>query len=259
MRALTSLHVRVGLTGLAVILPTLLQASPGHAQAAPVPSTQAPKTAPVSPDEAAAPEEAPSEAPTQQGQAEPAEAHAPALEAAPEADSSPQRAPSPAFPASPPPPASDPVLELSTLDAELARLQEARSRAGIVGPVALTAAGFSTAIGFSALAVASFAIAENIADGAWDHDYDLNDDGDVDEQDEDDARRMARISAGVASAGLAAGIGGTVWLARRLSQRNRYNPDIRSLKEQRRQLLYQLRYGANLDSGGAGLQVSGRF
>ena len=161
----------------------------------------------------------------------------------------------------PPEPADPPdaLAELRAIDIELGQLEAERRKAGIMGPIAMTAAGFGSAVGLSALAISAFAVAENIADGDLDYDYDLNDDGFVDERDEDRARTVARIAAGVGSVGLAAGIGGTVWLARRLAKRSQYSPDIRGLRERRRELLYELRYGANLDADSMALTVSGRF
>lgn len=267
---------------------SLVALSPGlvHAQAAPA---QPPRVIMAAPPPAqsqanAAPPAQPAEAASQPS--EPAAA-APATAATPEGsaqDASPQAAPAEgdaapeAAPLPPPgyayesaPPGTYPTFdparrnqiygELNLVDERLRELQLERSRVSLGGPIAMLATGYGIALVSAAVALASFATAEAIEnDDWWDRDEaDWNDDGWIDEDDERAARNTARVFTGLAAVGLGVGIGGTVLLSKRLAERRVHAPEIHDLKERRRDLRRELRYGANLAPDSATVSVSGRF
>jgi hypothetical protein len=258
MRAILSL----GLTFTLVASLAQAQAAPA-ASAPPVPP--APAAAPVTPP-------APAAVPPP---AEPAPAVAPApTPAAPPVEAAPP--PPPAYPVAPPPPgyvyapapgAVDPqrvaaATELQGIDSRLDLLQSERAQHSIGGPIAMMTAGYASALFCTVVALASFATAEDIADGnyrSWDSDYDLNDDDRVNGQDERQARNMGRVFTAFTAVGLGFGIGGTVLLAKRSHKRNEHKAEIVTLKQRRRELIRSLRYGANVGSDQLNLAVTGRF
>jgi hypothetical protein len=115
-------------------------------------------------------------------------------------------------------------------------------------------------------ALASYGAAENIEhgdlrpgnDGDGD-DLDFNEDGRINHEDEDAFRRTARISTGVAAAGLVFGIIGTSRLAHRKRARSLRASEVKDLTERRDNLRSQLSFGSTLAPGQVGLSVQGRY
>jgi hypothetical protein len=151
--------------------------------------------------------------------------------------------------------------ELEEVDDRLLELQEERAQVSIGGPIAMTAAGFGTAMVAGLISITGFAVAEGIEDDDWDDDgdWDWDDDGDIDDSDERMARNTGRVFAGFAVVGVGVGIAGSVLLSKRLAERKRNGPEIKDLKERRRDLRRELRYGANVAPNTAQLSISGRF
>ncbi|HEX6245741.1 MAG TPA: hypothetical protein VFZ61_32680 [Polyangiales bacterium] len=157
--------------------------------------------------------------------------------------------------------------ELQALDLRIAQLKQSQKQHGIAGPIVMTASGYSFTVVLSALALVNLAIASDIDKGhcgedePYDYDSacDFNGDGDVDQHDEDDARRLARIFGGVSLVGAGLGIAGTVLLVRRLAKRRQFTPELHELGARRGQLLQQLRYGGGFSANAFQLSVSGRF
>lgn len=157
--------------------------------------------------------------------------------------------------------------ELQLLDQRIAQLRRGQQQHSIVGPIIMTAAGYSFTVVLGALALVNASIARDINKGHcgddepydFDSACDFNNDGDVDHHDEADARRLARILGGVSLIGAGLGITGTVLLVRRLAKRRAFAPELRELGVRRGQLLQQLRYGGVFTSNALQLNVSGRF
>ncbi len=131
----------------------------------------------------------------------------------------------------------------------------------------MMATGYGTALLFGMVALINYSQAESIddrdnwSDDDWGYDSgdDWNGDGLIDGRDERNARSAARTTVGIAAVGLALGVGGTVFLAKRIAKRRVYSPEIRELRERRRRLLYGLHYGANLGPGQMRLSLGGSF
>jgi hypothetical protein len=232
---------------------------------------------------------APAPAKPRQVQAAPAPAPAPVL--APPAPAAPSAAPLPAAPSAapavapptalPPPPPGyvyapapgappvrfDPVRrseiygELNQVDGRLRELGHERRKVSLAGPIALMAGGYGLALISSFVALASLATAETIEHRDWgdEEDADWNDDGAINRRDERGARNAARVFAGLAAVGVGTGIGGSVWFAKRMNERRLHSPEIRDLKERRRDLRRELRYGAMLSPERAELTVATSF
>jgi hypothetical protein len=157
------------------------------------------------------------------------------------------------------------LSELANIDARVAAVRAERSRHGLGGPITMMASGYATALIFSIVGVVHWGIAEDIQKGRYvDADYsfdeyDLNGDHKIDHEDEERARRGARTFAAIGFMGLGVGIGGSVFLARRLAARRRYDPELQSLRGRRLELLRQLQYGGALGQGSMQLTLKGRF
>lgn len=176
-----------------------------------------------------------------------------------------------AQPAYPYPPPVDPAQrhavlgELANVDAQIASVQAARARHGLGGPIAMMATGYGTALVLSIVSLVQWSIAEDIEhqrffDSEYDYDdYDLNDDGVINNEDEDRARRGARTLGMLSIVGIGVGVGGSVFLARRLAARRKFNPELEGLRTRRLQLLRHLQYGGALGANGMQLSLSGRF
>jgi hypothetical protein len=253
-------------------LVTLLSgASLTHAQQAPAPTAPAP-TAEIPPAPYAQPPVQYAQPPVQYAQP-PAQYAQPPVQYAP--------------PAPPPPPGygypvpQDPaqraavIGELSSVDARLQAVQRERSSHRIGGPIAMMSVGYGCSLIFMGVALAQWSLAEDIQTGDftsynsrggddyyYDYDgdrYDLNNDGRIDGDDEDKARRQARVLGGLT--GIAAGIGitGTVVLVQRLAKRHQLAPEIEKLKGRRLELLRHLQYGGAPSQSGLQLTLSGKF
>jgi hypothetical protein len=155
--------------------------------------------------------------------------------------------------------------ELASVDARIASVAAARARHGLGGPIAMTASGCGTALVFSTVALIQWSIANDIEDGrfyedGYDRDnYDLNGDGFIDEHDERRARRGARTLGALSILGLGVGVGGSVFLARRMAARRKFSPELDSLRARRGELLHHLQYGGALSRDALRFTLSGRF
>jgi hypothetical protein len=151
--------------------------------------------------------------------------------------------------------------ELQRVDGRLRELGAQRHKVGIGGPIALMASGYGVALVSGLVALVSLATAETIEhQDWWDEDHaDFNNDGTVNHHDERAARNTARAFTGLAVVGLGMGIGGTVWFSKRMSERRAHGPEIHSLKERRRDLRRELRYGAMIAPDHAELTLRTRF
>lgn len=274
---------------LLVALAAPMSASAQDAAPAPAPAPRRvvqpapPPTAPASPAAAPAPAASP---PPQAAPLPPPAPAAPAPPAASEPQGYPTAPPPQSAPLPPPPegyqyqyatphgpayPAAYPEhraavqSELNEVDTRLRELSAERKQVSLVAPIALMGAGFGTALVSGVIALTGFAVAEGIEnDDWWDRDYDRddvdwNDDGRINGSDERAARNTARVFTGFAIVGIGVGIGGSVLLSKRLKERRVNGPEIHDLKERRRDLKRELRYGASVMPDHAALSVSGRF
>jgi hypothetical protein len=173
----------------------------------------------------------------------------------------------------PPPP--DPqrqktLTELQQVDLRIASVKKEQRQHSLVGPLAMTGAGYLAAAAFGLAAVLEWAIAEDIRDDDCGYRYnrstrdyedrcDVNNNGVVTKADEHDARVMARTFGAISAAGAGLGIAGTVLLMRQLAKRREYSPELYELGTRRGQLLQQLRYGGGYSSNGLTLNISGKF
>jgi hypothetical protein len=155
--------------------------------------------------------------------------------------------------------------ELANVDAQIASVQAARARHGLGGPITMIATGYGSALIFSIVALVQRTIAEDIQhqrffDSEYDYDdYDLNNDGVINQADEDRARRGARTLGALSLVGFGVGIGGNVFLARRMAARRKFNPELDTLRARRLQLLRHLQYGGALGANRMELRLAGRF
>jgi hypothetical protein len=155
--------------------------------------------------------------------------------------------------------------ELANVDAQIANVQAARARHGLGGPITMIATGYGSALIFSIVALVQHTIAEDIQqqrffDSEYEYDdYDLNNDGVINQEDEDRARRGARTLGALSLVGLGVGIVGNVFLARRMAARRKFNPELETLRARRLQLLRHLQYGGALGASGMQLSLSARF
>ena len=108
-------------------------------------------------------------------------------------------------------------------------------------------------------------VAEDIEKGTFYYEgydadnYDLNGDGYINAEDEDRARRGARTLGVLSFVGLGLGAGGSVFLARRMAARRKFNPELEGLRARRIQLLHQLQYGGALGSNALRFTLTGHF
>jgi hypothetical protein len=170
-----------------------------------------------------------------------------------------------------PPPASSAELtsELGQVDARMRELKQVRAKQSLTGPIVMMATGFGVALVSGTAALASFAAAEDVEGRRLEGDFerdderdeflDVNDDGSVDADDEDQFRRLARFTTALSVVSAGVGIAGTAWFADRMRDRNEYNPELRGLKQRHRQLRRQLNYGAAVAPEGMRLSLRGRF
>jgi hypothetical protein len=151
--------------------------------------------------------------------------------------------------------------ELQRVDGRLRELGAERHRVGLGGPIALMAGGYGVALVSGLVALVSLATAETIEHQDWwdENDADFNNDGTVNHHDERAARNTARAFTGLAVVGLGMGIGGTVWFSKRMSERRAHSPEIHDLKERRRDLRRELRYGAMIAPDHAELTLRTKF
>lgn len=238
-------------------LTAALSASIAHAQPAPQPAP-APASPGIAPPPAAAPAEATPPTP------------APYPYTPPPQQPYPYPYTQPAYPYAPPvdPAQRSAVLgELANVDAQIANVQAARGRHGLGGPIAMMASGYGSAMLLSIVSIVQWSVAEDIQHDRFLYNYDyrdyenydLNNDGVVDGDDEDRARRGARALGALSVVGLGVGIGGTIFLAKRLAARRKFNPELETLRTRRIQLLRHLQYGGAMSSNGLQLTLGGRF
>jgi hypothetical protein len=159
--------------------------------------------------------------------------------------------------------------ELRTVDLRIASVRREQSQYSLAGPIAMTAAGFGTAIAFGVVAMVEWFIADDIDKkncGYYYSDYngydsrcDVNNDGRVNSDDEHRARVLARTFGAMSGVGAAVGITGTVFLMKSMAKRRQYSPELNELSTRRGQLLQQLRYGGGYSNNGMQFTLSGRF
>ena len=151
--------------------------------------------------------------------------------------------------------------ELQRVDGRLRELGAQRHKVSLGGPIAMMAIGYGATLVSSLVALASLGTAEAIEHEDWwdENDADFNDDGTINHRDERAARNTARAFAGVAVMSLGLGIGGTVWFSKRMSERRTNAPEIHDLKERRRDLRRELRYGAMIAPDHAQLTLRTQF
>lgn len=159
------------------------------------------------------------------------------------------------------------TTQLQAVDDRLFTIERGRREPRIAGPIVMMASGYGVAFVSGLVALASFTSAEDIEHGNYGtysnhhhwRSYDINDDGVVDHRDERQYRRIARGLSALSLVSLGVGIGGTVLFTNRMQERRREPPELRALRKQRRELLRQLEYGANLTRGGTQLSLKVRF
>lgn len=152
--------------------------------------------------------------------------------------------------------------KLTLLDSRLEALDSKRSDGALAAPIALMTSGYATGLAALAVSMGSFIMAQQVKDADADENrkrYDVNGDDRVDGDDEARFRNIARGMGALSAVGIGAGIAGTVLLSKRLQERRRFDPEVRSLQRQRRELRRELNYSANASPYGAGLSLTGRF
>lgn len=161
------------------------------------------------------------------------------------------------------------VAELQAIDMRLAALKQQQAEHSLGGPIAMTAAGFGIAVIFGAVALSQFVLAEDIQsgecgyyvnrDGYYDSRCDANDDGQVDGDDVDRARKMSRTFGALSGVAGGLGIVGAVLLGLRRAERSVYTPEIKALGARRKQLMREMKYGGYVQYGGLVVTVGARF
>ncbi len=135
-------------------------------------------------------------------------------------------------------------LELEAVDARIRELRLEMPRLG--GPITMLAVGGAAAF---ISAYAAFVVWFVEETDSYYNDYD--------HRQED---RPVLIGLGAATlVGLGVLAGGGVWLKRRLDERREYKPELDSLRYRRKQLLRDVRLGANVHGQHYGLSLSAKF
>jgi hypothetical protein len=133
----------------------------------------------------------------------------------------------------------------------LAELKAERSRHSLVGPIILTAAGFSAALVFAAVAA---------SDTSDDPDDDFSPATGTSLDDDEDHRGAVIAGSVLAVLSAGVGVGGLVWLLRRKKARKAHDGEIEQLKLRQEQLRLQgVSYSFAVDPVGGRLLLRARF
>lgn len=166
--------------------------------------------------------------------------------------------------------------ELASIDSRLLAIRVERSRHRIGGAIATMIVGYGAAAFAAAVGLMQWRVAREIKDGDFtaynnrgnsgssfayyeDEDYDLNNDGVINNRDYKRARRISRTGAAFTFMGLGLGIWGTVRLLRQLDKRRETAPELEQLRDRRKELLRSLQYGGGYSMGSWQLGLSGKF
>ncbi len=116
--------------------------------------------------------------------------------------------------------------------------------------------GYGGALLFGVTAIAAWGAAVEIERGLDDNDPDYDE---FRRSDVDRARNVSRVVGAMAALPLALGIAGSVMLTKRLEERRRFGPELRSLSSRKRAIQRELRYGLDVRPRAAGLTLSASF
>lgn len=152
--------------------------------------------------------------------------------------------------------------KMAAIDARYEQMTAERSeRSKLTMPITLMSAGYAMATAGLTGALVSFVKANSVNkyDGDFESGLDFNNDDVINGADEDGYRRLARTAGAISAVGFGFGIWGSVMLAKRLKAHSEYEPELRRLQNERKQLRRQLDYSANASGKALTLSVSGRF
>lgn len=152
-----------------------------------------------------------------------------------------------------PPRFQDPLYqELDAIDTRLLQIRE--ERAGIAGPIVLTAVGGGVAFICAYAAVLTWIVNETERDDShYGSSYGYS------QYEPDYDRTPQRALIGAAAVGLGASLAGIGWLTSRLKERQLFKPEVNALKRRRRELMRHASYSFSAAGQGYGLSVSSRF
>lgn len=166
--------------------------------------------------------------------------------------------------------------ELAAIDARVQAIRVQRSQHRIGGSIATMIVGYAAAGLATAVGLLQWRVAREIKNGDFsaynnrqstgpygyywgDEEYDVNNDGRVDNRDYKRARRISRAGAAFTFMGLGVGIWGTVRLLRQIDKRRETAPELEQLRSRRSELLRALQYGGGYSMGAWQLSLSGKF
>ena len=151
--------------------------------------------------------------------------------------------------------------KLTSIDERLEHLDRQREERGrITGPVSMLTAGYTTGLAALAVSLGAFYGAERVADTeGYKRRLDINDDNQLDADDENSFRTIARTMGALSAVGFGVGIAGSIFLAKRLKERRELDPDVRRLQNERRELRRELNYTLGPVKNGVALGMTGRF
>lgn len=151
--------------------------------------------------------------------------------------------------------------KLTSIDERLEHLDRQREERGrITGPVSMLTTGYTTGLAAMAVSLGAFYAAERVADTeGYKSRLDINDDNELDGDDENSFRTIARTMGALSAVGFGIGIAGSVFLAKRLKERRELDPDVRRLQHERRELRRELNYTLGPVKHGVALGLTGRF
>lgn len=151
--------------------------------------------------------------------------------------------------------------KLSDLDVKLEHLDRQREERGtLTGPISMLATGYTTGLAALAVSIGSFVMAEQVKDSkGFKNRLDINNDNRLDGDDETSFRTISRTLGALSAVGFGVGIAGSVFLAKRLKERRAYDPEVRRLQNERRELRRELNYSMAPTIGGVAVGLNGRF
>lgn len=151
--------------------------------------------------------------------------------------------------------------KLSDLDVKLEHLDRQREERGtLTGPISMLTAGYTTGIAALAVSLGAFVMAEQVKDSkGFKNRLDINNDNQLDGDDERSFRTISRTVGALSAVGFGVGIAGSIFLAKRLKERRAYDPEVRRLQNERRELRRELNYSLAPTSTGVSFGLNGRF
>jgi hypothetical protein len=151
--------------------------------------------------------------------------------------------------------------KLSELDVRLEHLDRQREERGtLTGPISMLTTGYTTGLAALAVSLGAFVMAQQVHDSkGFKNRLDINNDNQLDRDDENSFRTISRTLGALSAVGFGVGIAGSVFLSKRLKERRQYDPDVRRLQNERRELRRELNYSLAPTSNGLAFGMNGRF